>query len=174
MERIGGLHVALFLVLLSPGYNPPRRRWCLYLSRGKPPSVRVSLPLAFTRPFPSHLLSATLSLSFSLSLARSLSPSTFWQPALPLSRTPSSLPPRNRLSTLLVNPDTLYALLPVLLPPDSTHRHPSTYLHPPAFLPQPPAPLPRTLTLPTSTTTATLLTSAAFIRRSNSPQRTPY
>lgn len=46
------LHVALFLVLLSPGYNPPRRRRCLYLSRGKPPSrVRVSLP----RPLPTLL-----------------------------------------------------------------------------------------------------------------------
>lgn len=43
------LHVALFLVLLSPGYNPPRRRWCLYLSRGKPPSVCAYLSLP-----PSH------------------------------------------------------------------------------------------------------------------------
>lgn len=85
-ERDAGLHVALFLVLLSPGYNPPRRRWCLYLSRGKPPSVRVSLSLAFP-PHPTF--------------CHTLSPSTFCQPAL----TPC------RLSTLLV-PDTLSVLPP--------------------------------------------------------------
>lgn len=63
------LHVALFLVLLSPGYNPPRRRRCLYLSRGKPPSVCAylspglsRLPRArHVRPVPPH------------------SQSTFWQ-----------------------------------------------------------------------------------------------
>ena len=113
VERIGGLHVALFLVLLSPGYNPPRRRWCLYLSRGKPPSVRVSLP----RASPSH---PTFSLPHSLSihLLAARSPSEPYIPSLP---SPAIHPPspRHTLCSPLFSPR---------FPPIDTHYHPPVFL----------------------------------------------
>ncbi|KYN37302.1 hypothetical protein ALC56_08359, partial [Trachymyrmex septentrionalis] len=70
--RAEGRRKELLGMMLGPGYNPPRRRRCLYLSRGKPPSVcaylspppsrpRSSDPPRHVRPVPSH------------------SQSTFWQ-----------------------------------------------------------------------------------------------
>lgn len=145
VERIGRLHVALFLVLLSPGYNPPRRRWCLYLSRGKPPSVRVSLSPAF----PPH---STFSLPHSLSihLLAARSPSELHVPSPPSAIHPPS--PRHTLCSPLFSPD-------------STHQHPLPSTRFPS------SPPPR-LALSLYPHPPTLLTSA-FIRRSNSPQHTP-
>lgn len=138
MERIGGLHVALFLVLLSPGYNPPRRRWCLYLSRGKPPSVRVSLPLAFTRPSPSHTLSLFLSFARSLSLSlpihllatRSPSePYTLLPPAPQPAIHPPSQPRHTLRSPPCSPPPRFHPPTPIHLPPST--RFPSSTTRPP-------------------------------------------
>jgi len=136
------LHVALFLVLLSPGYNPPRRRRCLYLSRGKPPSVCAYLsffPPVPHRPFP------TLRLPDPPRYVHPVPPhsqSTFWQ----LTLVPSSAlqPPsvRSLPPSLSLSP-SLALFPPVLCPPSRAslvslyHRSPRHTL----FSLRPPSPV---------------------------------
>lgn len=106
------LHVALFLVLLSPGYNPPRRRRCLYLSRGKPPSVCAYLSLP---PIP-----AALRVALRFAPVPPYSQSTFWQLTLVPPSSPRPLTTPARLLTLPSIPARPSALLArFALPPQS-------------------------------------------------------
>lgn len=177
------LHVALFLVLLSPGYNPPRRRRCLYLSRGKPPSVCAYLPSA----------PAALRVALRFAPVPPYSQSTFWQLTLVPPSSPRPLTTPARLLTLPsipARPSALlarfalppqsptYSLFSLLYhplpPPDFTHlRPPDTHPPAPSYPSFPPLySIPvlyrsRALSFPAA------LFAAAFIRRPDSPQRQP-
>ncbi|KYM89626.1 hypothetical protein ALC53_01938 [Atta colombica] len=71
--RAKGRQKKLLGMMLGPGYNPPRRRWCLYLSRGKPPSVCAYLSL------PPSLSSRSSDPPRHVCPVPSHSQSTFWQ-----------------------------------------------------------------------------------------------
>lgn len=154
------LHVALFLVLLSPGYNPPRRRRCLYLSRGKPPSrVRVSLP----RPLPTLLAlrsPRSTALSIHLLAAHSRPPPSNHPLRARSLALPFRTPPLR--CTTAVPRHTLFSLS--LSPRSQSHppTHPTllSTLYPCSTVPAHWLPLPSS---PPSTS----------IRRFDSPQRQP-
>lgn len=165
------LHVALFLVLLSPGYNPPRRRWCLYLSRGKPPSVYAYLSRPPSRPglpTPAPRSPRSIALSIHLLAAHSRPPHPLTTPARSCSLSP--FPPRSSSLASLYHRSPRHTLfsLPVLSPPVRSHP-PKTPLTP--TLPIPPFSLLYTHALPFPPPTIPF--TAASIRRSDSTQRQP-